>query len=261
MKIKNIMWLTLIGILMFFGCQNEEISSLNKTGSLEEREAIDNNVVTIDHTYNYQGSQFKVSYTYDQENNKVLGADGDVKLAQEVFGDEENAPKSLFFNNPIEGSTNIDVMVFDNAEELKAYTAKVANDFPDAQRKAGNVSSKCDSYDVSGNGSFYFYKHANYNTGMLGMWRVGRYYYRHHWVGSGNNDQLSSLVVAKPENKQAIVYLYQHSCYGGKVIGFYGGTGNNGFAVSNLSWYTMSGWWWWKTSWNDQVSSTSGWAW
>ena len=115
--------------------------------------------------------------------------------------------------------------------------------------------------DIGGTGSFYFYKHAYYNTEMLGMRRVGRYYYRDHWVGSANNDQLSSLVVAKPENRQAVVYLYQHYCYGGRVIGFYQPQGYDSFGIGNLSWYTMSGWWWWKKSWNDQVSSTSGWAW
>ena len=259
MKKQNFLWIAVMCFTLLFSCQSEDI--IENESKKEVVKLAKESTVTINHTYDYYGKQFKVAYVYDEESGEVLKADGDVELAQEIFGDEEKAPKSLFFNNPEEGSTDIEVKVFDNGEDLKEYTSKVAEGFPGDEASTEGKSSKCNSYDVYGSGNFYFYKHAYYNTEMTGMRRQNRYYYRDHWVGSGNNDQLSSLKIRKPTYRRQVVYLYQHSCYGGKVIGFYSPTGYIGLNVGNLKWYTMSGWWWWKKSWNDQVSSTSGWAW
>lgn len=259
MKKQNFLWIAVMCFTLLFSCQSEDI--VENESNKEEVQLAKESTVTINHTYDYYGKQFKVSYVYDEESGEVLKADGDVELAQEIFGDEERAPKSLFFDNPKEGSTDIQVKVFDNGEDLQEYGAKVAGDFPGDQVGAEGRAAKCDSYDVYGSGRFYFYKHAYYNTYMSGMSRMNRYYYRDHWVGSGYNDQLSSLIVTKPSYRKAVVYLYQHSCYGGKVIGFYQGTGYTGFGIANLKWYTMSGWWFWRKSWNDKVSSTKGWAW
>lgn len=259
MKNQNFLWITVMCFTLFFSCQSEEVIE-NKSNNEELTQAKES-LVSINHTYDYYGRQFKVSYLYNNERDEVLDVSGDVELAQKIFGDEERAPKSLFFNNPKEGNTDIEVKVFDNGEDLKEYISKVAEGFPGYQKSAEKRAAKCDSYDLYGTGNFYFYKHAYYSTEMTGMRRTERYYYRDHWVGSGNNDQLSSLKIRKPTGKRQVVYLYQHSCYGGKVIGFYTPTGYIGLNVGNLKWYTMSGWWWWKKSWNDQVSSTSGWAW
>ena len=131
--------------------------------------------------------------------------------------------KSLFFNNPKEGSTDIEIDVFDNQEDLELYASKLTDGISDIEEKAQNTDTKgnCTSYDIWGSGRFYFYKHIYYNTSMSGMNRYNRYYYRDHWVGSSYNDQLSSLIVTKPSNKRALVYLYQHSCFNGRIISFY----------------------------------------
>ncbi|WP_428740534.1 hypothetical protein [Tenacibaculum sp.] len=260
MKKQNILWMAVMFLTIFISCQNEEVVENEAKG--KETELARESAVVINHTYDYYGKEFKVSYVYDEETGEVLKADGDVDMAQEIFGDEERAPKSLFFDNQKEGSTDIQVKVFDNGEDLQEYASKVAEEFPgDQVATEGKASKGCSDYDIYGSGNFYFYKHIYYNTYMSGMSRTNRYYYRDYWVGSGYNDQLSSLIVKKPWNRRALVYLYQHSCYGGKVIGFYQSTGPSGFGIANLKWYTMSGWWFWRKSWNDQVSSTKGWAW
>jgi hypothetical protein len=272
MKVKlNLVMYSLLVLSVLFGCQNEELNveSIEETNSevktTDERLKMrgQQNEVNINHTYNYYGEQFKVSYTYNQKEDQVLKTEGDIEMAEKIFGNNGEEPKSLFFNNPKEGSTDIEVNVFDNQEDLKLYAFKLTGKIPGSEEKPLNTMAKgnCTSQDYWGTGKFYFYKHINYNTSMSGMNRVGRYYYKDHWVGSSYNDQLSSLIVTKPSYKKAIVYLYQHSCFGGKIIGFYQPTGSTGFGITNLTWYTMSGWWWWKKSWNDQVSSTSGWAW
>ncbi|WGH76007.1 hypothetical protein P8625_02230 [Tenacibaculum tangerinum] len=260
MKKQNFLWMAVMCFAIFFSCQSEDIIE-NESSNKEEVQLAKEGVLTINHTYDYYGKEFRVSYLYNEESDEVLGVEGDVDFAQEVFGNEEIAPKSLFFENPEEGNPNIKIKVFDNGGDLEAYTAKVAEGFPGDKASAEGTSSRCNSHDINGSGNFYFYKHAYYNTEMTGMRRTNRYYYRHHWVGSTYNDQLSSLKIRKPTYRRQVVYLYQHSCYGGKVIGFYCPTGYIGLNVGNLKWYTMSGWWWWRKSWNDQVSSTSGWAW
>lgn len=272
MKVKlNLVMYSLLTLFILFGCQNEELNveSLEETNSevklVEERikNKTQENELIINHTYNYYGDKFRVSYTYNQEEDLVLKTEGDVEMAERIFGDNGEEPKSLFFNNPKEGSTDIEIDVFDNQEDLELYASKLTDGISDMEEKSQNTDTKgnCTSYDIWGSGRFYFYKHIYYNTSMSGMNRYNRYYYRDHWVGSSYNDQLSSLIVTKPSNKRALVYLYQHSCFDGKVIGFYQSTGSTAFGVPNLKWYTMSGWWWWKKSWNDQVSSTKGWAW
>ncbi len=266
MKTTNFLWVGLISLATIFSCQNEEINENQAATSdtvLDSKREAKESVHRINHVYNYYGEKFKVTYVYDEERKEVLEAEGDTHIAEKIFSDEEKNPKSLFFTNPKEKSTEIEVNVFDNQEDLNKYASEVAGGLPDVKEKSNRrlQARNCTSTDWWGTGRFYFYQHAYYNSSMNGMNRFNRYYYRDHWVGNNHNDRLSSLIVTKPREKKALVYLYQHGCYDGRVIGFYQSRGYSGFGVANLSWYTLSGWWFWRKSWNDQVSSTSGWAW
>ena len=81
MKVKlNLVMYSLLTLFVLFGCQNEELNveSLEETNSevklVEERlkKRTQENELIINHTYNYYGDQFKVSYTYNQKEDEVL---------------------------------------------------------------------------------------------------------------------------------------------------------------------------------------------
>lgn len=78
------------------------------------------------------------------------------------------------------------------------------------------------------------------------------------YVGNSNNDQISSVLVASTTNdtyiynKQFTVVLFEHANYGGKALAL---PSCKQLDVTNLTTYRMV---WFFVSWNDKVSSITG---
>lgn len=266
--LTRLLFAILISIFII-GCEKEdsEITTAIETEEItkdsEVKQEAQEEIVDISHTYYYRGEKFKVTYTLNQKERDVIKTSGDVDMAKAVFG-KEDSPKALLFENPEEGKKEIGIRVFDTDEEMNRYVEKnleLPKDIDEGQNE--NDRMACSSYDYWGNGSFYFYKHAYYNTEMTSMRRTSRRATGNHWVGSANNDNLSSVIIGVPYAHRGYLRLKQHSCYNGKSLNFYivNYSSSSYFGVANLQWYTLSGWWWWRTSWNDQVSSYKGWCW
>ena len=279
-KFRMYLGMLFIAALAMTSCQTDSVAEqpeeqATEVEIVERTEAVSaENVTTVTHNYSYYGERFSVSYTLNNESGEVLGTQGDTERASSVFRTSEEGPQAILFSNladrgdnRIEPDTNspayvqIDVQLFDTTEEMEAEVERESQGVPQEGEVATGAEGPCSSLDYSGNGRFYFYKHAYYNSEMTPLRRYNRRYFRNHWVGSSYNDQMSSLIVIKPYYSRSLTYLYQHSCFNGKVLGFYQGPGSYGYGVGNLKWYTLSGWWWWRTSWNDQVSSIRGWNW
>ncbi|MDY8134900.1 hypothetical protein [Aquimarina sp. 2201CG5-10] len=245
------------------GCEKEDDSQVSTNP--ESIEAIKNagneeqeNIVNISHQYYYQGKEFNVTYTLDQKERNVIKTSGDTDIARAIFG-REDSPKALLFENPVMGSKEIAIRVFDTDQEMNRY---LENNGGLPKETSDQGKAACSSYNYIGYGSFYFYKHAYYSTEMLSMRRTSTRSTGNHWVGSGNNDNLSSVILNIPINTQGYLRLKEHICYGGKSLNFYINDYTSAlFGIPNLQWYTLSGWWWWTTSWNDQVSSYQAWCW
>ncbi|WP_459210667.1 hypothetical protein [Aquimarina rhabdastrellae] len=250
--------------IFIVGCQKDDGITHQNSESIEvlkknEAELLEN-IVDITHLYSYQGKDFRVTYTLNQKERNVIKTSGDTDIAQEIFG-KEDAPKTLLFENPIMEHTEISIKVFDSDEEMNRYL-KTIDGLPKESFNSNNNKASCNSYNYWGPGAFYFYKHAYYNTEMYSMRRTYAGATGNHWVGSTNNDNLSSIRLGIPINTKGFLNLKEHICYGGKSLNFYIHDYTTSlFGVPNLQWYTLSGWWWWKTSWNDQVSSYRAWCW
>ncbi len=276
-RIKMYLGMLMVAALTMTSCQTDNVSETpeEQAGLETTKRTAQENVTTVTHNYDYYGERFSVSYRLDNESGEVLGTDGNTQRASSVFRSSDEGPQAMLFSNLADRGdvadlsssatqeyVEIDVQLFDTVEEMEAQVERTSEGVPqEGDELANGAEGPCSSLDYSGNGRFYFYKHAYYNTEMIPLRRYNRRYFRNHWVGSSYNDQMSSLIVTKPYYSRSLTYLYQHSCFNGKVLGFYQGPGSYGYGVGNLKWYTLSGWWWWRTSWNDQVSSIRGWNW
>lgn len=264
--------LTVFMLAMFFvGCEKDNEPLISETEAVEQqvkKEARSlEEAINITHIYKYKGKEFKIIYTLNELEGEVLETRGEVEFAESTFGKEENS-YSLLFESPSEETREIIVNVFDNDEEMAIYLKQekgvTEENLADPEIEGNYNERYCYSWQYnSGFGNFYFYRHAYYNSEMTGMRRTNTNNSGNHWVGSSYNDQLSSLIMNKPRWRNAYVRLYQHSCYSGRSINFYepGYYGRTTVGVANLKWYTLSRWFFWKKSWNDQVSSYRVWAW
>jgi hypothetical protein len=254
--------------VLFTGCQKDSEPIISDTESIENDLSNDTQrsqeSIDITHTYLYKGETLKVTYTLDEAEGEVLKVTGDEKRATEIFGNDEEGPQSIYFEDPSEDQTDITIRVFDTNAEMDEYLAnvkQVPEDGLGIPEEGSQTSRYCYSWRWWGHGNFYFYRHIWYNSEMTGMRRTNTRYSGNHWVGSSYNDQLSSLIINKPWNYNAYVRLYQHSCYSGRTLNFYSGPGWTTVGVPDLRRYTLWRFLWWRKSWNDQVSSYRVWAW
>lgn len=276
-KVKFLVGLLFIATLSFTGCQTDPVSeNIEEQADFEiVSRASEENVTIVKHNYNYYGERFSVQYTLNNDSGEVQDVAGDTERAENLFSNADSGPQAMLFSNladigeraePSANATQqasvvIDVQLYNTTDEMEADLERTVGNIPREENASVDGAENCTSADIWGQGNFYFYKHINYSTEMLPLRRTSRYYFRNHWVGSSYNDQMSSLIVTKPYYRRSYTTLYQHICFGGKTLSFYQGPGSYGFGVPNLKWYTLSGWWWWRTSWNDQVSSIRGYSW
>ncbi len=247
---------------MITSCDKEELnieeSSIENTKNLQSK-AAEANIVEIVHNYDYYGEKFKVLYVLDTKESQIVKVDGDVQIAERIFG-KEDAPQGLFFEDQKEGETTINVKVFKTNEEVDRYVEKIAGDFPKETSEQQGVREACVDGSINGSGTFYFYYHINYVTEMTGIRRTNKYFYKDWDLGS-YNDHMSSLRVTKPWGRKAYIRLYQHNCYNGRTLNFYSPYYQTVAGANDLRNYTLSGWWFWRKSWNDKTSSYKVWAW
>ena len=268
-RLKILFGVLCIVALSITGCQTDAVSETpeEETGFEITKQA---NVTNVTHNYSYNGERFSISYALDNESGEVLSTSGDTDRAESLVSADREPQAVLYTNLPDSGDrvdaadvpsqVEIDVQLFDSVEEMEAYVERDSGTRLPTEGNsevAARAAGPCISFSGSGTGNFYYYKHAYFSTEMTGLRRTSRRYFWNHWVGSTYNDQMSSLIATKPYNRRVYTILYEHSCFNGRAIGFYRGTGNYGFGVLNLKWYRLR---WWR-SWNDQVSSIRGYAW
>jgi hypothetical protein len=281
-KIKILFGILCIVAISITGCQTDSVSETPEEQAdfeITKRATAENNETVVKYNYTYNGERFSVNHTVDNESGEVLRTEGDTDRATSMFASEEGPGAILFSNLEDRGDigdpadtalttedpsyVELDVQLFDTVEEMEAEVERTSGGgrLPTGDEAQVSGGESCTSAQSWGYGRFYYYKHKNYNSEMTGLRRYNRSYFRNHWVGSSYNDQMSSLIALKPYNRYIYTKLYQHSCFNGKVIGFYQGRYRGyGFGIRNLKWYKLSGWLWWRTSWNDQVSSIKGYS-
>lgn len=243
--------------ILIIGCQSEpEVveteTEVEETIEVIEVKKFQSEISNITHKYNYYGKEFQVTYVYNNEKDEVIDAYGDEEIAKEVFG-KEGGPEGTLVT-AVEGDENhkeITMKIFDTAEEIDAYTEK---ELKSTEAASQNYASRnnCFNVDLPGNDEIRFFEDINYVWELVDIRGLNKRTYGIQYLGH-NNDRISSFYMRSTAFQQ--VSFYEHSCYSGKRLTFNKYHTSQFFGVNNLRHYTLSGTWFWRKSWNDQISS------
>lgn len=249
--------LLLIMSLLVFSCQNNNEEGIDTTTERDievnsllqkEREAT---TINVNHRYNYYGKEFEVTYVFDNETKKIIDAYGDVAIAKEIFSKEKSPEGSLVVSKEENKRfVAINFMIFDTADEIDTYLEKSSGKIKENVPSSLNRNN-CFNTSLYGETDVHFYEDTGYNREFHNIKGIDRRVHGIQYL-SAENDKISSFYMNSP--KRAQLHFYEHSCYTGKRLTFDKGF-NSFYGVNDLSLYTLSGWWFWRKSWNDQASS------
>lgn len=275
-KVKIFLGLLFVVALTMTSCQTDSVTEVPEEqseieNSEREASASYDGVTTVEHNYNYNGDRFTVKYVVNNLTGDVMETSGDVERMQSYISSGREPQGILFTNLEDIGSRapsgqaapshiSLDVLLFDSNEAMEAHVERAAGSpIPSTSNTSitRGAEGPCISVSAAGVGDFYFFKHAYYSTEMTSLRRLNRFYFLNHWVGSTHNDEMSSLAVFKPAERNSYTVLHKHSCFNGKSLAFYQGPGPVGLGVPNLSWFGLG----WFGNWNDEVSSMYGYSW
>lgn len=242
--------------LFFTSCEKESVNQ-EFTEEINETQKNENAIIEVKHNYTYKKEKFSIVYTYDSKQDEVLDVVGDIEMAEKVFGNE-NPEQALYF--PIqeaELSNVVDIVVFDSFEELNEYQSQAEEMLVD---KSQDKNSKLFCYDhtIDGDADVRFY-HDIFLQNEMTFIRQNNVSFRQDFDLGWLNDRLSSFEVRKPFGRTTSVYLFEHGCFGGRNITFDFYPNIAHAAIFDLRTATLSGWWFWRKSWNDQTSSFRVW--
>lgn len=256
---KNFKIITLsiiLSTLLFTSCEKEEDVLLEDVNYTEKTKENDNAITEVTHNYTYNDEKFTIVYTFNTEEDEVLNVEGDVEMAEEVFAND-NSEQALYFPIQDEDSNNdIDIVVFDSYEELQDYQneeGRMQATYPNTNNK-----SFCFDHTIPGESDVRFYNDISLRNEMIFL-RQNNISFRQDFDLGGNDNRLSSFEVDKGFGRTTSVYLFERGCFRGRNWTFDFGTNIAHAAIFDLRSYTLSGWWFWRTSWNDQASSFRVW--
>jgi len=272
-KFKILLGALCIVALSITSCQTDSVSETPEEQADVEIAKRDSrgSITTVQHNYNYSGDRFTVKYVVNNDTGAVLETSGDVRVLESYVAAGREPQAVLFANLEDIGPrvtrgevapshVSLDVLLFESNEAMESHVERLAGRaIPSTSNSSitRGAEGPCISVSAAGVGDFYFFKHDYYDTEMTSLRRLNRFYFLNHWVGSTHNDEMTSLAVFKPFNRNTYTVLHKHSCFNGKSLAFYQGPGATGFGVPNLSWFGLG----WFGNWNDEVSSIYGYGW
>jgi hypothetical protein len=262
--------LAMVAVIMT-SCQTEEQTPITEENNLDiskrnadiSQEAT--SVVTYNYTYN--GERFTINYTVDDESGEVLGADGDTDVASSLFRDSEG-PEAVLFTNLEDynedqpavfaensGDTVIDAELFDTNEDMEVALERMAGQPLETINLVN--SENCTTFSFPGGGTFFYFRNRNYQSIMPALTKNNITISLDHQFPAADNDAMSSLIVLKPFNDFTYTIIYENICFGGRRLVFARGRGPS-FGVPNLRRFRISGFWWWRRTWDNRASSVIG---
>ncbi|WP_108866386.1 hypothetical protein [Aquimarina aquimarini] len=252
---KNFLRISIVSILLIACTQddaipeNQNIISNNRIEKNEISETASIDIIT--HEYDYYGKIFKVTYSLDTKNSTVINVKGDTEIAQEILGKGSASQSVLFY---IDEQNNADHLikskVFNTHQEVAKYVGHDTLAIADAK----NQKNECNDIDNYGPIDYRFYVDIDYFNEMSGITAFKRKDYSKYHLGV-YNDRLSSFMCSSLYNWEVSLTLFEDICRSGKSYTFFKSHNAPNLRVEDLRPYTLSGWWFWRQSWNDNVSS------
>lgn len=274
-RIKTYLGMLVIAVLSITSCQTDTVEEVTETEATFQAKENNNseNVTVVRHVYTYNGEDFSVNYTVDNESEEIVRVDGDVSRAEEIFSNDERANSILFTDieeyDPeavpqTRENVTIKVRLFDTEDEMEAYVEADGGAIP--TQEEGNTESvqraPCNSIEFGGQGSFYFYRDTYYTNELTSLRKTNKFYFRNHDINippyAGSD--LTSFIVLKPYSKRSYTKLYSVTCFRARTLAFYQRPGSFGYGIPNLHRYTLVRWFRWM-SWDNHTSSTIGIVW
>ncbi|WP_271782301.1 hypothetical protein [Aquimarina algiphila] len=245
---KNVFTIAIFSILCI-SCTQESILQETNNEIEKTTEFID----TITHEYDYYGKIFKITYFLDTKESKVVNIEGDVEIGEEVFGKRSDSQSVVFKMNGENNTSHlIRSKVFNTYEEVTKYLGHDSLNISEAK----NQKNECNDVDTYGPIDYRFYEDIDYFNEMNGITGFKRKKYSKHQLGI-YNDRLSSFRCSSLYQWEVSLTLFEDICRGGNSYTFFKAHNAPNLRVDDLRPYTLSGWWFWRQSWNDNVSSFS----
>lgn len=235
----------LLVLVLSNSCSREEIVE-------EAPFSYQNRIIKVTHHYDYYGEKFSVTYTYDQEEHKLLDRQGDLEMAQKVFGNPDQAPQGILYDITGANETGVaHAMLFRTKEEALAQVDPSSH----------GASRACDYMETSGSATFRFYEHANYVSELTTLTKTNKRSLGWNYVMNQNNDKMSSFKVSFPNNQAGNGWMQMNIdwCYQGTQLLFHVHQGY--LECPNLETYWLCAAFYWgnyTVYYNDQISSLYG---
>ena len=257
---KNIFRIVLSSMLCIACTQDDSLTdSVLPNNEIEQNTKFNEESITaIRHQYDYYGKIFRVTYFLDTQESKVASVEGAIEMAIDVFG-KESGDKAIVFrmdevNTAGDESSTVWIKskVFDTYSEVKEYLGHKNSE----TTLFKNQKNECYDIDTYGPIDYRFYNDIDYFDEMSGVTGFKRKEYSKYHLGA-YNDRMSSFRCSSIYQWEVSMTLFEDICRAGKSYTFFKPHNSPNLSVDDLRPYTLSGWWFWRQSWNDNVSSFS----
>lgn len=262
---KKMLLVPVCAMLVFTACRKDETAGVNPAGLSSQkptRAGTSSEELTSTYYYGENTYEITVKVTYDGDQPIALEPE-ESREAEDLRNLLSSPTTGLFFESPDR------IHIYFSMDEFSDIVHRLDEDLGSPFSRGIDPSYyQCLPY-------YRMYRHANYvdqmyegslytNTlGVQNSYTPDAFYYGVPWVGSGNNDQISSLrlsgglfhnIFAGPPQHTQYLVLYEHINYGGRSLAL-SSKGCNPLNVPNLKTYWIWQFLFFGENWNDRTSS------
>lgn len=142
-------------------------------------------VVDATINYDYYGTTYSVTYTYDQATDEILDRKGDLDKIEALFEGRRDYPVGFLYDmTDVDVTGEVNLQIFDTNEEVD-----------EALGRAIPRWDPCQYYEGPGSATYRYYEHINYSTEMWDLTKSNKGHMGWNYVMDHNNDKMSSLKI------------------------------------------------------------------
>lgn len=265
--------ISFFSIVLLFSCSQDEIITTDEVANntLNFENESKQSIEETKYYFQYYDVTFQINIVANEESDEILEVTGDLEIANEFFENFEDVTQAIEYKMVKDDDNAIIVKLYDTQEEILPSIEEIES----LMRERNNSSHEnknfgCINAQNSGTtNTTRFYKHVNSVSEMVGLRRNNHniFFTPHFGI---YNDQLSSLYSSSLSGDLRSIYLYEDSCFSGRVqlftndqSGIFGGSiiSKETMRITNLKRFTRALRWCGllhSHSWNDEVSSAIG---
>ncbi|WP_162819812.1 hypothetical protein [Kordia sp. SMS9] len=263
---------------MMTSCQTDSVEQTPAAEESNSSNAKRSDITNVTYNYTYNRQRFTINYALDGESGEVLDMNGDTDVASSFFQGSEG-PEAVLFTNLEDynedqpdvfiddsGDVVIEAELFDTNADMEAALEEMAGqpletNNATTESDRGNTATlehgNCTTFSFPGGGRFFYYRNRNYSGLMPALTKNNIRISLDHQFPAADDNAMSSLIVLKPFNDFTYTIIYENPCFTGRRLVFARGRGPS-FGIRNLRRYRISGFFWWRRTWDNRASSVIG---